>query len=439
MSPRPILVLGDSRAVLSGFTPEPVALAALIASGVPIEWHEGVAIVQETARHALESPASQSSAELSGQSVRIDLTGAVFLPPEGVQDGAAAVSQLGGLLRDLLRDNMPVPLRLAISQAMSNPPYYASIKSFSDALAYFERPDRPGIIRTLYQRWESQARTQSARTPQDEPAREPEPASPAPARKKSRAASTGMPRWMMAAGGIGFVITLALVLVAVWVRGSTSFTIGSETASAAPLSDQSSQVSAAELPSPQSSRASAPTPTRVAPSAARSSASAAAATAPRIPSAQPESEQPLQEAAVAPARPEVSAPAASPSAASRQAAYQPAAIANPTPAITFPQAAPGSQIYSVLDTEVAAPVSEYPQTSSVATVMDNDEMLTFDLVIDQTGKVESVKLRHAPRSIRGTLMLTMSMSVAKAWRFQPATRHGQSVKYRQSISVPAPQ
>jgi hypothetical protein len=125
--------------------------------------------------------------------------------------------------------------------------------------------------------------------------------------------------------------------------------------------------------------------------------------------------------------------------APRPAAVRPpSAASDPVFTVTILETAPpGSQIYSALDADVAAPVAAYPQSSTVATVLHDDEMLTFELVIDEAGKVESVKLRGAPRSIRSALMLTMSMSVAKAWRFQPATRHGRSVKYRQSISVPA--
>ena len=104
--------------------------------------------------------------------------------------------------------------------------------------------------------------------------------------------------------------------------------------------------------------------------------------------------------------------------------------------MTITETAPGSQIYSVLDTDVAAPVAAYPQSSTVATVQHDDEVLIFDVIIDPTGRVESVKPRSIPSSIRSAIMLTMSMSVAKAWRFQPATRQGRSVRYRQSIAVP---
>src|SRR5204863_339456 len=131
--------------------------AALKTAGVPIEWHEGVAIVQEAARRLLESTPRLTTTELSGDNVRIDLTGAVSVPRDGVQDGPSAVSQLGALLRDLLPDNLPVPLRLAVSQALSNPPHYASIASFSEGLSYFERPDPHSIIRAVYERWEANA------------------------------------------------------------------------------------------------------------------------------------------------------------------------------------------------------------------------------------------------------------------------------------------
>jgi hypothetical protein len=124
--------------------------------------------------------------------------------------------------------------------------------------------------------------------------------------------------------------------------------------------------------------------------------------------------------------------------APRPAAVRPpSAASDPAVTVTILETAPpGSQIYSAFDTDVAAPIAAYPQSSTVATVQHHDEMLIFDLIIDPTGRVESVKPRSIPSSIRSTIMLTMSMSVAKAWRFQPATRQGRSVRYRQSIAVP---
>ena len=385
-----------------------------------IEWHEGVAIVQEAARRLLESNSRQTTTELSGANVRIDLNGAVSVPRDGVHDGPSAVSQLGALLRDVLPENVPVPLRLAVSQAMSNPPHYPSIASFSEALSYFERPDPSSIIRAVYQRWEANAGSRSTPQARHQSVRSTAPASEESITKKSRTAATAMPRWLVTAG-IGLIITL-LVLAAVWFwssdgqRAERQRELGAAVQSVLSTTSNSPVVveeRAATTPAINTTR---PTP------------DARVKTAPPVTKAVEGTAERVASTGEARASPD----------APRQAAVLPPAEAAHSPvSVTILETAPGSQIYSAVDGDVAAPVAAYPQSSTVATVLHDDEMLTFDVVIDEMGKVESVKLRRAPSSIRSTLMLTMSMSVAKAWRFQPAMRNGQSVKYRQSISVPA--
>ena len=439
MATRPILISGDSGALLSGFTSEPVSVAALKAAGVPIEWHEGVAIVQEAARRLLESTSRLTTTELSGDNVRIDLTGAVSVPRDGVQDGPSAVSQLGALLRDLLPDNLPVPLRLAVSQALSNPPHYTSIASFSEALSYFERPDPRSIIRTLYERWEANAGSRPTLHVRHQSVESTEPVHEEPVVKKSRTAATATPRWLVAAGAIGLIITVTLVLAAVWLRSAVGQNIERQPELPASVQSTGSTMDDSPVVEPDRRDVTIQVPP-VAPSE-RAAATPATNTTRPAPDARLIAERPAAKAVVRPVQRAASsgeAPASTD--APRQAAVQPPAEANhPTLPVTILEMAPGSQIYSALDADVAAPVAAYPQSPSVATALHDDEMLTFDVVIDKTGKVESVKLRRAPSSIRSTLMLTMSMSVAKAWRFQPAIRNGQSVKYRQSISVPAPQ
>lgn len=426
MSTRPILIGGDSDANLSGFAPEPVSLAVVKASKIPVEWYESVAIVQEASRHLLDSPRlPQPGRELSVATVRIDMTGKVIVSGDAAPEGASAVSQLGALLRDLMPDNMPVPLRLAVSQAMSNPPHYASIKSFSEALAYFERPDRMGIIRALYERWEAIGSGRLALPSHVEPASESQPAPEKPARRAPGRA----PHWMVAAGAIGLAITLGLAVAANWMRISTAFSINRQVESSAPASDRPADGSALGSPIPEAAQPgrtnNRPVPLRVAPGSNQD--------------ARVEPGLMLSNGSAAPV-PDLTTVGKAPVSAeeSLRSANQSNASVDQIAASATVERAPGSRTYSALDTDVSAPVAAYPQSSSVATVLEDDEMLTFDLVIDENGKVESVKLRRAPSSIRSALMLTMSMSVAKAWRFQPATRHGQSVKYRQSISVPAP-
>ncbi|MGH8168877.1 MAG: hypothetical protein ACREQ1_16680, partial [Woeseiaceae bacterium] len=93
-------------------------------------------------------------------------------------------------------------------------------------------------------------------------------------------------------------------------------------------------------------------------------------------------------------------------------------------------------IYSEADADVVPPVVVYPQFPSALLGTPGADAATFDVVIDRSGKVESVKVRHAPRSIANAIVLTMSLSAAKAWRFQPAIRNGQPVRYRKSIWLP---
>ena len=435
MPTQPILIGADSRGVLSAFTPEPVSLAALTSAGVAIEWHEAVAIVQETSRLVLQSP-HQSANELSSADVRIDSAGSVLVPRGGVQDGPSAVSQLGALLRDLLPDMMPVPLRLAISQAMSSPPHYASIRSFSEALSYFERPDRSAIIRGVYERWEGNAGSRTPAQPRHDPARKGQSPAEEPPRQQrpAQTAPRAARRWLVVAGSVALAMTFGVV-AALWAPRSDNQTVDGVAASSAPNSDGSSDAAAANPAAPGVAR---PATTSRAPAPPAATAPDADPQTP-IQRAQLESAVVLQPTAA----PSLRSPASTDPVSldvRQPLGSQPSSVSSQmAPSITLVELAQDSRIYSSLDTDVAAPVAAYPQSPTVSTVFHDDEMLTFDLVIDESGKVESVKLRRAPSSIRSALMLTMSMSVAKAWRFQPATRNGRSVKYRQAISVPAPQ
>ena len=61
--------------------------------------------------------------------------------------------RLGQLLQAMLTDaEVPVQLRLIVSQATAPIPSYASLAEFDQALAYFERPDRAGLLKALFAR-----------------------------------------------------------------------------------------------------------------------------------------------------------------------------------------------------------------------------------------------------------------------------------------------
>jgi outer membrane biosynthesis protein TonB len=57
----------------------------------------------------------------------------------------------------------------------------------------------------------------------------------------------------------------------------------------------------------------------------------------------------------------------------------------------------------------------------------------FEVVVTDDGNVESVRASNAPQSIGETLQMTGILSAAKSWRFRPAEKDGQSVRYRLQI------
>ena len=100
------------------------------------------------------------------------------------EKGEPAIRRIGELLRTSLAESaFPVQLRLVITQACSTPPFYASIAELSSALEYFERPDRTGLIRAVYERAQGYQPVSDAVT-QDTP--EPEAEKPARQDKRQR-------------------------------------------------------------------------------------------------------------------------------------------------------------------------------------------------------------------------------------------------------------
>ena len=91
-------------------------------------------------------------------------------------------------------------------------------------------------------------------------------------------------------------------------------------------------------------------------------------------------------------------------------------------------------IYSILDRNVVAPVEisrPLPQMEAPKGTPPGLYQGLVDVVIDEAGRVESATIR---RSISATFDAEMLASTEK-WRFQPATRNGQPVKYRRSYEV----
>ena len=129
-------------------THDGLTLADILARRVPIEFHEAVAIVRDVTERVIER---------FGSSDTIPNLDQIYLLPDGRTDVVGGtetdepVRRMGQLLQVLLmQTDTPVQLRLVISRAMAPTPSYASVREYDEALGYFERPDRPKILKALY-------------------------------------------------------------------------------------------------------------------------------------------------------------------------------------------------------------------------------------------------------------------------------------------------
>jgi hypothetical protein len=95
-----------------------------------------------------------------------------------------------------------------------------------------------------------------------------------------------------------------------------------------------------------------------------------------------------------------------------------------------------SSIYGANDKDVDPPVVLYPQQlGRVPIGLRRDEITYVEVIINEEGRVMRVKARESPSTLDESMVLTMSLSAAKTWRFQAARKDGKAVKYRQVIPV----
>jgi hypothetical protein len=93
-----------------------------------------------------------------------------------------------------------------------------------------------------------------------------------------------------------------------------------------------------------------------------------------------------------------------------------------------------ARVYTTLDKGVTEPVplgQYFPEEPGPNAVPG--EPSTLELLIDTRGIVESVRLRNPLNRYRDKWWLP----AAKTWRFQPATKDGQPVKFLKRILITA--
>jgi hypothetical protein len=410
-----------------------VKLSEVLGSDQPLEWYESVAIVRDVVERLLEG---------SEESPRVPALDQVQLSPDGlvILLGGSVVEEpvrrMGQMLQAILsHSDPPVQLRLIASQATAPSPAYGSLREYSEALMFFERPGRSAILKAMYERAAVAASDRS--TPGVAPTLDE--IAPLPSKKKQpdpvrqTAVKTSRRRKMLAA-----VTAVAVLLGCAAAVQYTRTPVGASrlkvlTSRTVKASDGlgGAVVTAVSSVTDRVGLG------RLVP------AGTTGASAPIIPApTKTEPEQKRQPVARPQLKPkpviafDLDVPEASP-------AVVPAASASvgPTPAPAIAMAAPLARrpidltVYSPDSRGVSAPVGVKPQLPRrLPAELDLEALGRIELVVSSDGTVESVKLLKAPRNVHDSMFL----SAAKAWQFQPALKDGLPVRYRKTVWI-APQ
>jgi Gram-negative bacterial TonB protein C-terminal len=375
-----------------------ISFADLQVRRVPVEWFEAVALIQELSRVLLESGTDPAQPSLAPQAIWIDPNGNLRLSAKSA-DAEPVVRRVGELLRMCLGDSaFPAPLRLVIIQSAATPPFYGSLAELTNALAYFERPNRTALIRGVFER----AQTHQPLPPLvDQPEQMPV--------KKDLPAAPGRHRLRISRRAIGATAAaLTMIVVAVGVSQlvtwrDDSVPVGDEPKGS--VVDQASSEASSRRSSNDNARATDPV------LAPRRAATAAVT-----------SLDPAEEHVLAGALTMIDVAVTEP----EPLATSEASFAN----------APDTNIYSASDEAVTPPVAIYmrlPARPSAGVHVEDHS--TIELLVGETGSVESVKVLGPPHDLGEALLVTLNLSAAKTWRFRPALRDGQPVRYRTVVQV----
>ena len=366
--------------------------------------------MQSISASILDAGDDVGPAHLSPSDITIAPDGGVSVAMAGRRESAAAVRSVAEILHGILPDVVPAPLRLVASQAFFTPPAFATIREFSQALEFFERPNRMELVKEVYARYVS-ALAEAKRNPGS-----PE-SSQKPAVKPRRRPRISIPRlnqlYVRRAAivvlGLGAGTLAAFGAFRVLSARAPNFELGTVTTDAAAamnhavdnvntavdnvvgrvLGVRAAQPDPLENPEPK----------------------------PAVSTPKPSVGKPRDRS------PRMMAPVAEPTASFGLGAPGPVE-APPTPVL--PQA-PVEQpiaeqveqiVYSEGDVGVVPPTAIYPRLPTTLPVgVSPASVAVIDAVIDESGLVESVRVRRSPLTMSEAMVVTMTLSAAKTWRF----------------------
>jgi hypothetical protein len=406
---------------------EQIRLDDLLARDLDVRWFEGVALIQAVCRQTTTRRAPASGFP-SAAEILLDATGAVSAPSPGA--GGTAVAAAGHLLARMLTDDVPVRLRLLVTQATAAAGGYATLEEFSTALSYFERPDGQEVLKSLFDRAAGAPRRSAdierhelPPTTDDESLPDDDPDAP---RQPQRS------RWLV----VATLATGATLLVAlVYAFGGSSdrrdgIVRGLDALARAVVSRPS-----AEAPTPP------PTTAIEHEHKVRSAGQRHALTASPVGSPEKPLLASTSQAWMIPSI--VSEVSWVPLLAQPDGRLTRQTLVPQTPMVFYSTveiaaSAPGAiepdptRVYSRADIGVIPPRSVYPKLpdeSMFGPILPNQTVL--ELVIGSNGIVEHVKLQTPPRNIHEFMLV----SAAKAWQFEPARLDGHPVRFRHRVNL----
>jgi hypothetical protein len=381
-----------------------IRLDDLLARDVTASWFEGVAVVQLVCRQLL-APGSKSSGFPGSADILVGPGGLVRVAGDPVGDPVHAAAHV---LAVMLSDDAPVRLRLAVSQATAASGGYRSLREFSEALAYFARPQPETIVEALRQRAilaAPRAPTPPKGPVEVAPGKPPSPPAPVVSRRP-------VSRLPVIAATVA-----ATVCGCVWLIGRGA------TAVATPdVKVQSSEESSPDRLS-----------TATLNSRPNNAAAIAVHHAPRLIVARTVFRRPA-----VPAVPELQVSASTLSYAYPELAPLHSAGLPETLQIAVREGDANvtedpTRIYSKADVDVTLPLSVYPKLPPEQSGVDASARTILELTIAANGLVERVRMLTTPRNVHEFMLL----SAAKAWRFEPARIGDRAVRFRQLVVLTA--
>lgn len=408
-----------------------ITIARALDLGVPRAWQEAAALAMEAGQASIKAGHAVSAEHCL-------VSGAGGLALDGApRSGTAPVAALAGLLEDLLEgQSAPAELRTLATDGAAR--HGGDVEGFLEALTFFDPPDRRDAISAFARRalalaaqLEAEAElSQLRRTARTRPHAESAPESPRRTISgRTLAIAVAAVAWSLVAVIVaGWYITWPARDAAISAPGDGAPPAEGTTAAGGIVAAASAAIDRATtaglraigLAAPERES---PAPGQRPPSPATPPPAKATARPAPVPATVP---PPLAMVTTAPAAP----PADSPGVELPTRAAEPESATAPPPSVPV--------FFSSDDTDVEVPVLVYPQFPANVSRPAPADVDHFELLINETGTVERVRLLARQPRLEDRMMV----SAAKAWRFQPATRAGQPVRYLLRLpttAAPAPE